>query len=245
MLFMLKLITFDVTGTILKFKIPVGHQYAKVGSCFGVHIHPDILTNNFKVGFKKMMVEHPNFGSNDIGWENWWGKLVEHTFLDSLPKGVSIETNILNKISSNLIEVYKTKECWELAEGAECLLDTLICKNIKVGVISNYDPRIHDILKDLNIDKYFKFVVSSYSVKCEKPDPEIFKIVEEMNHGVKKEEILHIGDNPKLDFAGAKNAGWNAILIDENVTLNSNIDKEWVVKSLGDVYKTLQKKNML
>lgn len=242
---MLKLITFDVTGTLLKFRIPVGLQYAKIGSHYGVHINPDILSDNFKSSFKKMIIEHPNFGISDIGWENWWKILVERTFLNSLPEGTSADSNTISKVSSDLIETYKTKECWELADGAQCLLEKLISKNINLGVISNYDPRLHDILKDLNIDNYFKFVISSYCVKCEKPNPAIFKIAEEMCGEVKKEEMLHIGDNPKLDYAGAKSAGWNAILIEKNVTATADIDKEWAVKSLEDVYKTLHQKNML
>ncbi|KAG8286135.1 rhythmically expressed gene 2 protein-like [Homalodisca vitripennis] len=244
-----KLITFDITGTLLALRESVGFQYAKVGSRHGIYAPPDELSKHFYRVFKKLLVQHPNFGANDIGWQEWWRQLVFHTFRDSLPSHNLEKSSAINRVSADLIEVYKTKECWKMTEGSQTLLEKLRSKGLRLGVISNYDPRLEDILNNLNIHKYFNFVLTSYSAKCQKPDPAIFKIVEQMNKDLKKKEILHIGDNPKLDYLGAKEAGWNSLLIGENVTKITvdfpEIKSEWVVKNIGEIYATLENNGLI
>lgn len=231
-----KLITFDVTGTLLKFRMPVGQQYAKVGSSFGLKADPDLLQKNFKIFYKQMIKDHPNFGQvTGLGWESWWKQLVTLTFKNSL-LGIDIDTSKMDDISSRLIDVYKTSEGWELESGAVELLDFLKVRNIHLGVISNYDSRLEGILKDLKIMKYFNFIVASYEVKFQKPDKNIFKFVEQMNNNLKPNEVLHVGDSVELDFLGAQNAGWNAILIHKDIgslkKMYPKIDINYVVKDL-------------
>ncbi|XP_054274624.1 rhythmically expressed gene 2 protein-like [Macrosteles quadrilineatus] len=245
----LKLVTFDATGTLLQFRGTVGSHYAKIASKYSVNVQPRTLTKNFPLVFKRMLIEHPNFGANNgIGWQHWWEQLVSRVIKDSLPGSVSIESSTVNKISSDLIEIYSTKECWKLADGAERLLEELSGRKFRLGVISNSDPRLGTILQDLNIKHYFDFVTVSFSVNCEKPDSAIFKAVEDMNVGIKKCEILHIGDNPKLDFMGARNVGWNALLVANNSkVLNDfpSIEKDWVVDSIDEIYQVLENKNII
>uniref|UniRef100_A0A1B6LGF6 Haloacid dehalogenase-like hydrolase domain-containing protein 3 n=1 Tax=Graphocephala atropunctata TaxID=36148 RepID=A0A1B6LGF6_9HEMI len=245
----LKLITFDVTGTLLALRESVGLQYAKVGLHHGINAPPDELSKQFYSVFKKLLIQHPNFGESDIGWQEWWRQLVFHTFQDSLPSKNLDKSPALDRISLDLIEAYKTTECWKLAEGTTSLLDKLSNTSLRLGVISNYDPRLEDILKGLNIHKYFNFVLTSYSAKCQKPDPAIFKIVEDMNKDLMQNEIMHIGDNPKLDFMGAKGAGWNSLLLAENtskiVDSFPEIKEEWIVKNVNEIYPALKNKNLV
>lgn len=219
-----KLLTFDVTGTLLNFRSTVGQQYAKVADSFGINAKPELLTTKFKTTFKKMAADHPNFGQvTGIGWEAWWKQLVFVTFQESLSSS-EFDPYKVERISNRLIDVYKTPECWELANSALELLGYLKDKNLPIGVISNYDPRIEIILESVNIRHYFKFVVASYEAKCQKPDLSIFKLVEQMNQNLRSNEILHIGDSPELDYFAAVNAGWNAILVRKDV---EHIRKEY------------------
>lgn len=88
-------------------------------------------------------------------------------------------------------------------------------------MISNFDERLEEILINTDIRKYFSFVLTSWLCGREKPDSTIFK--EAMKLGetingtpIKPEEIIHIGDNLKLDYQGAKKIGWNSYLINHN-----------------------------
>lgn len=105
-----------------------------------------------------------------------------------------------------------------------------------VGVISNSDDRICDVLQSfgLNVarrrvgvpERYEKigvdlqedisFVVCSYDAGYEKPDKRIFAAATDILNaiGVKDADLVHVGDNWKEDVLGAVKAGWNAVLLD-------------------------------
>ena len=97
-----------------------------------------------------------------------------------------------------------------------------------VGVISNFDERLESILASTKLLPYFSFVVTSYSHGVEKPNVSIFEEALRLashKHGIDiaPEEAIHIGDTLLNDYIGAKNARWNAVivnhqdhLIDEN-----------------------------
>ena len=86
---------------------------------------------------------------------------------------------------------------------------------MKLGIISNYDKRIINVVKELCIFDYFDFIIYSEGSQCSKPQKEIFNDAVRTSgiKNLKNEEILHIGDDFKKDYTGASNIGWNAFLI--------------------------------
>lgn len=75
-------------------------------------------------------------------------------------------------------------------------------------------------LADMGILQYFDFLIFSDEINASKPSSHFFQQVYDHIH-VSKEEVLHIGDNPKADYQGAKNFGFNALLItDPNYTID-------------------------
>lgn len=75
-------------------------------------------------------------------------------------------------------------------------------------------------LTDLGIIEYFDFLVFSDEIDASKPSQRFFeKVYNRLN--IEKSEVLHIGDNPKSDYQGAKSFGFDALLItDNNYTIN-------------------------
>lgn len=97
---------------------------------------------------------------------------------------------------------------------------------MQMGVISNFDPRLRSILKELNLSNYFSFILTSYETSYTKPDINIFKIAQrtyENQNGFQLEETkaLHVGNSLEHDVLGARNAGWNAALISNKEKLES------------------------
>lgn len=70
----------------------------------------------------------------------------------------------LDKIASHLLEMYKTTACWQHSYGVPGILTYIQSKNIPIGVISNFDPRLDAILINTKLKHYFQFVLSSYEV---------------------------------------------------------------------------------
>lgn len=240
----LRLITFDVTNTLLKFRSEPGRQYGEIGAMYGVLCDKNALVASFRAHWHKMIQEHPNFGlQSGLGWEMWWKMVVTGTFKDAK---FNVDERKLDAISSHLIEVYKTSACWQQCYGAQGLLSYLTNKNIPLGCISNLDPRLDTILTNNKLRHFFRFILSSYEVGAEKPDQKIFE--EAMKQSridcLKPEECLHIGNTPLLDYYGAKNSGWNAILIherspDQLAKKYPEIDPNYVYSSLYNVHKQL------
>ena len=73
----LKLITFDVTGTLLKFRKPPVQQYVDFGRKYGVTVDEERIKLAFKQQWKEMNEKSPNFGTC---WRSWWTEFVVNTF---------------------------------------------------------------------------------------------------------------------------------------------------------------------
>lgn len=75
-------------------------------------------------------------------------------------------------------------------------------------------------LANMGILQYFDFLIFSDEINASKPSSHFFQHVYD-HINVPKNAVLHIGDNPKADYQGAKNFGFNALLItDPNYTIN-------------------------
>lgn len=231
----LKLITFDVTDTLLKFKYSVGKQYGEIGAMYGISCDNNTLNNNFVVHWRRMKQEHPNFGLySGMGWENWWKNVVKHTFKDC---GTNIEDKQLKNVCEHLINVYKTSSCWQQCYGASNLLSYIRSKGIPMGIISNFDPRLHQILFNMKISHFFQFILTSYETGAEKPDVKMFEkamTISKLRH-LEPEECLHVGNKRSLDYEGARASGWHGVLIDNNTSgglKTNNMNENYLFASL-------------
>jgi len=78
-----RLVTFDVTGTLLKFKQPPGAFYAQCAAQLGLKVDPSDLQDAFKRQWTHMIKAKPNFGLAHEGWRPWWQETVIRTFVDA------------------------------------------------------------------------------------------------------------------------------------------------------------------
>lgn len=197
----------------MMFHPPVAQKYTESAEKFGISIGTEDLLSHFRVQFKALSKNHPNFGKHTgLGWKSWWRQIVVNTFKSANP---SIKNHkALEQLASFLIEEYQTNRCWALADGACDILDMLKQKNISIGAISNTDERLENTLMSLKIHSYFDFVLTSYSAGVMKPDKQIFDLARsQINGHVSPGLCAHVGNSLKFDYLGAQNAGWNPIYV--------------------------------
>lgn len=132
--------------------------------------------------------------------------------------------------------------CWHKYPGTIELLEYLKKKDVILGVISNFDERLEAILADTRIRFYFSFVLTSYDFGVEKPDTSIFNEAlrltkKQHNIDVAPQQAIHIGDSVSNDYIGAKNANWNAILVqhDNETIKEKEVPAEDVFSNLRDL----------
>ena len=210
-----KLITFDVTNTLLQIRGSVGEHYAAVANkYYGATkqmFDADKTEKAFVEAYKKVSREKPNFGySSGISSENWWHELVHNVFFSLGLRDIGI----MKSISNQLYTDYCRTEKYELfPEVKEVLKELRKNSNIKLGVISNFDDRLELLLDQLEIRQYFDMVLCSRLLGMAKPDARIFSTALALSGVQQPCEALHIGDNIDLDYHAAQAIGFDALLI--------------------------------
>lgn len=148
------------------------------------------------------------------------GLEVERAFWKELVRRVFEKHGGLENFDSyfeHIYDVFRRKENWRVFEDVteSGLLDQLKNNGTVLGVVSNWDSRLPEILKNIGLAPYFDFILASTVVGSAKPDAAIFE--EAMQRaGVSPNEACHIGDEPLADIKGARKVGIDSILIDRN-----------------------------
>jgi dihydrofolate synthase / folylpolyglutamate synthase len=194
----IRAVTFDVGGTLIEPWPSVGDVYGRVAERHGIRVSPHVLNQRFSAAWKAKK----NFGYK----KSDWSELVDQTFagLAATPPSASF--------FPELYEQFAGAAAWRIYDDVRSCLDRLRRSGIKLGAISNWDERLRPLLRELDLDRYFDAVVVSSEAGCRKPGPEIFRAAADLL-GTPPQAILHVGDSRVEDFAGARAAGCQALLL--------------------------------
>ena len=204
----LRLITFDAMNTLFKVRGTIGEIYSKAGANYGIKSDPQEIEVNFRKAFKQLNLRYPNYGlAAGMSSQLWWQEMVGISFDGQL------KSEILSNISSDLYSNFETKTHWQLFPEVSFVLQYLKNKDVKIGVLSNFDERLPTVLKELGVDHYFQFILASRNTKWYKPLPQIFHHAVAMVTQCSPVDVIHVGDNLELDYKAARNAGIDAYLL--------------------------------
>src|SRR5215218_6225498 len=101
----------------------------------------------------------------------------------------------------------------QLFDDVRPALDELAGRGITLGVVSNFEPWLADILALQEVDHLFATVVISGVLGVAKPDPRIFEAAL-AGAGADPSATVHVGDQPANDVAAARSVGITPVLID-------------------------------
>ena len=117
------------------------------------------------------------------------------------------------ELADALFEAFSDPAGYRLFDDVRPALDELAARGIKLGVVSNFEPWLEDILDLQGIGDRFAAVAISGKLGVAKPDPEIFKAAL-TEAGADPEATVHVGDQPVNDVAAARAVGITPVLID-------------------------------
>lgn len=207
-----KAVFFDVGGTLLKVVPSVGNVYAAYARPFGFIGSSDELDHLFQKEWNKSGgIASLSQKSSQKVERQFWRDLVFQVFE---PSG---GLNDFERYFEIVYEAFAGKDHWHVFDDVanSGIFEKLKKSGVILGVVSNWDSRLHAILKSTGLAVYFDFILASAEVRSAKPDKKIF--IEALRRsGVIAEEACHVGDEPFADIHGANNAGIDAILIDRN-----------------------------
>lgn len=79
-------------------------------------------------------------------------------------------------------------------------------------LVSNFYGNVESVLKDFDLDRYFRKIIESAVVGVRKPDPAIFRLgVEAL--GLPAEQVLVVGDSYRKDIVPAESLGCKVLWI--------------------------------
>lgn len=162
------LLTFDAFDTLFHPRKPVPEQYATTAHAYGLsktEITPDKLKAAFKDVYRVQMKKCPNYGRADVlrgqygGPRQWWEEVIRGSFALCAGKELDTGADLPSGLVDTLLNRFAGAEGYALYEDVAPFFARMRelkavggpFERIVVGVISNSDDRVPDVLKDLGL----------------------------------------------------------------------------------------------
>ncbi len=214
LMFFSDVIFFDAVGTLFGVKGSVGQIYGAIAQKFNVIADCEALDRAFIQNFKTApKIAFPNVPQLEVPkYEyQWWHEIAKSTFTQV---GAFDLFEDFDAYFSDMYSFFATPDAWYIYDDVIPALNYLQNQSIELGIISNFDSRIHPVLASLELNKFFTSVTISTEVGAAKPDPQIFQAAiskhrSKTNNSKQNfcaQKFWHIGDSFKEDYEGAKNA---------------------------------------
>ncbi len=199
-------VTFDAAGTLLRPHPSVGAVYREVALCHDCDHAAEALDHAFRNAFhavsKDTRVLDPERRERDF-----WQRVVRQAFGE-----LGHTPTRFDAFFEELWETFAHGSRWRVYDGAADTLTALGRRGYRLGVLSNWDSRLHRVLAETGLRPHFEAVTISSEAGYEKPDTGIFRRAEQA-HGITPAQVLHVGDSLKHDVAGARDAGWSVVRV--------------------------------
>jgi putative hydrolase of the HAD superfamily len=208
-----KVIFLDAVGTIFGVRGSVGEIYSAIAAINGVNIPAKALNQAFYQAFKvapPLAFPHTDpLTIPELEYE-WWKQVAYQTFLQT---GVIHQFADFDNFFTKLYDFFSQGDAWFVYDDVFNTLRYWKNQGIELGIISNFDSRIYEVLDLLGLNSFFSTVTISSSAGFAKPAPEIFRLALE-KHECNPAEAWHIGDSKTEDYLGALGVGIKAFLIE-------------------------------
>ena len=208
-----KVIYLDAFGTLFGLKGSVGKLYSDLARRAQVDSDPQAVDRAFYQSFVAAeRLAFPGAAPADIPAleYRWWQAIVAETFERT---GVLEEFSDFDAFYKDLYDHFATAIPWQIYADTLPSLKRWQSMGIELGIISNFDSRLHQVLEVLGLASHFQSVTISTEVGAAKPSVKIFQAAL-AKHDCAADQAWHIGDSKSEDYAGAQAAGLRAILID-------------------------------
>ena len=186
---------------------------------YGPRIAPARIDASFAKVFENAPpMAFPSARSSEIpGLErDWWRNVVRQVLARAAPRQTPLD---FEACFYALFAHFSRPASWRLLPGAAQALVEIRAQGVRVGIASNFDLRIHDILTGLGISDFFEAVVLPAEVRATRPDPRFFRHAL-VRLGVTAGETLFLGDDLERDLDGARAVGITAVHAPSLATLS-------------------------
>jgi putative hydrolase of the HAD superfamily len=210
---MIRAISFDVGQTLLRPFPSFGDVFVRCCSDGGVELSADIpraveqLVDRFFDDLRDRQVLYStSIEQSRAIWTDLYVQILNHCKVDARQ---------VDLLAARLYAAFVDHATYELFDDALPVVQTLKARGFKIGVTSNWESWLTDLLTTKKLADFIEFAAISGGVGFEKPDRRIFDL-SVARAGFPASAVLHVGDSVTSDVHGAVAAGLRAILLDRN-----------------------------
>ncbi len=228
------LVFFDAIDTLLRVRGSVGVVYAPVAARHGHEAEPAAIDAAFRHAIRSMPTAcFPDAAAADLPRleREWWHEVVARTFAphESFPA--------FEAFFAEVFELFRTAAPWELLPGAREMLAALARDGRRLGIVSDMDGRLFDVLAAFELGGIFDPIALATRAGVTKRDGALFKYALAMA-ALPAAQVAHVGDNLHSDIEATRTAGITPIHFDPSATGAPR--RVPTVTSLHDVRARLQ-----
>jgi putative hydrolase of the HAD superfamily len=133
--------------------------------------------------------------------------------VDAILRGLGIRPADIDACRAAIWDSFVGDQFFSLYPEVPNVLSSLRAEGYRLGVISNWEPRLELLCRNHGLVDDFEFVLASEAEGYAKPGPHLFRRALELAC-VEAGEAVHVGDSYEHDVLGATAVGLNAILLD-------------------------------
>jgi len=196
-------VVFDVVGTLVEPSPTVAVAYQIAAARHGVERDAAEISTRFREAWRRQEAIDAEattpFVTDRAREHERWRRIVTDVFAHR-PEAPAI--------FADLWEHFGRPDAWRPTAHGPGLVRQAIDAGLTVALASNFDERLHAIAGCVEPLSFVPHVFASSEIGWRKPAPEFFRRVQE-RLGCDADEILLVGDDPELDIAAGRRAGWH------------------------------------
>jgi putative hydrolase of the HAD superfamily len=197
-------ILFDAVGTLIQPDPPVAEVYHAAGRRFGSQLQQDEILARFGQALAREQSGGPTTEANE---RQRWRRIVRQV-IDDVPLRA-------DALFEALWHHFAQPPHWRLYEDVAGMLDALRGLGFKLGIASNFDSRLKNIVAGHSPLAACDAVFVSSEVGYTKPDLRFFRAIEKRLEACAG-QILFVGNDEIADVHGATKAGWQIVLLNRD-----------------------------
>lgn len=223
-------VVFDAVGTLLRPEPSVAESYAAAGRRFGSKLTRNEIDTAFRSVFaaeKESDLRAHDGRTNEPRERDRWRMIVAGVFRD-------VPSTKHDALFDELWNHFAAPSSWRTFDDTQPTLARLAAAGQSIAIASNFDSRLLTIAAELVPEIPSARVFVSSLVGRRKPSAGFFRACETKLRelGLDANSPTLIGDDLHEDYYGARDAGWNAVLLDRD---DRHLEVTPRIRSLNDL----------
>ncbi|MCB1740304.1 MAG: HAD-IA family hydrolase [Gammaproteobacteria bacterium] len=213
----IRAICLDAAGTLIRTREPVAQTYQTIAARHDIELGLQQLGAGFArefPGMPPLAFRYTDAEDLDRQERAWWRTLVQR-IVSPEPSTAPLQGAAVDRFERFFDELYAhyaEPDAWLLFDEILPMLRGARDRGLRTLVVSNFDGRLHPILEGLGVRALVDGVLCSSEVGFAKPETGIFQAALDQLE-LAPHQVLHVGDNPQADLAGARAVGLHALLV--------------------------------